>query len=59
MGGGRSNIYPSTLQIESLTEKWRNVCLFEGRPGRVGFVCFGDVVLALVPPPTLDSLLFI
>lgn len=27
----RGNIYPVTLQIESLTEKWRNVCLFEGR----------------------------
>lgn len=27
----RGNIYLVTLQIESLTEKWRNVCLFEER----------------------------
>lgn len=47
------------LQTEWLTEKRQNVCLFEGREGRIGFVFFGAVVLALVPPPTLDSLLFI
>lgn len=42
-----------------MTEKWRNVCLFERREGGVGFVFFGAVVLALVPAPTLDSLRFI
>lgn len=48
----RGNIYTVTSQTGSLTGKRWNVCLFEGRWGGIGLVCFGVVVLALVPPPT-------
>lgn len=46
------NIYTVTFQTQTLTGKQWNACLFEGRWGGIGFVCFRTVVLALVPPPT-------
>lgn len=46
------DIYTVILQTPSLTGRLWNVCLLEGRQGRIGFVCFWTVVLALVPPPT-------